>query len=235
MSDSALFLLASVPVLGALYAFVVSAKQQRNTLPVAPQPDAGPAAAPRPYAPKLAPESVDVDVSTWTKPYVQVRCHDSSYSARAHVTRQVTVSSELAVLSQASLSDLRRERLRLQHQLRTAMFGNDFAADRLAQVDMFIQLRETYGEECALRLLGLINCDGGRDETPVALSAPDAEVIEMVPARPTSRDGGRPRDEPTPLRRLEHQPEDAVDFSARADAFRNSAQSALEWVKRNQK
>ncbi len=235
MSDSALFLLASVPVLGALYALVVSAKQQPNTLPAAPRPDAAPAAAPRPYAPKLAPKSVDVDVSTWTKPHVQVRCLDSSYSARAHVTRQVTVSSELAVLSQASLSDLRSERLRLQHQLRTAMFGNDFAADRLAQVNMFIQLRETYGEECALQLLGLVNREGGRDGTPVALSAPDAEVIEMVPARPTSRDGGQPRDEPTPLRRLEHQPEDAVDFSARAAAFRDTAKNALDWARRNQK
>lgn len=235
MIGSATILLASIPVLAALYALVASAKRQRHTLPVAPQPNMASAERPRPYAPKLSPRSVDVDVSAWTKPHMRVRCVDSSYSASVHLTRQVTVSAELTELSRADLNDLRSERLRLRHHLHTASVENDFAADRLSQVTMFIQLRETYGEECALRLIGLVEREDERAEMPAAPNAPDTEGIEMVPVRPASQDGRRRREEPTPLRRLEHQTEDIVDFRKRAGTFRDDAKSALDWVVRNQK
>lgn len=233
---------ALVIALGAAWLGVRAVPRRGTNLPAVPDQGrmdlAAPAlrSAPRRRPEGLCPASVVLDVSPWTKPQVRIQCVDGSYSARAHAAQMAAVSATFVELARASRDDLAGEAARLRRIIGSPyqqLTGTQVAQARLQQVDLLLQMRETYGDDCAIELVGLPEHEGAVDEALTA--SPSAEVIEMVPVRPTSRDGGRQREEPTPLQRLEHQPEDAVDFGVEATALRDAAKTAFEWAKRTKK
>ncbi len=183
-------------------------EQGRRNLP-APQPDArhggtspasSPAVKPRPSARRRGPRVVRVDVSRWAKPVTCVQATDGSYPQRVSLAaREAIVDGgfeELARLSQAEL-DSEARRLRYIVGSPSQPQGSEVAAARLQQVNLLLQARQVYGDDCRIEVTG---AEQGYDEKAGAEAQQTPVPLKRTNARPTSRRLPPPSEEPIDIK-----------------------------------
>ena len=113
--------------------------------------------APRDKRPSNRPRVVRIDASRWTKPEIVVRCVDGSYSERTHVQTQIQVSEDIEQLAACTARELRDECRRLQRVGRYNEGGNQVANQRWVIAKTLEQVRQTYGDDASIEILGLVH------------------------------------------------------------------------------
>lgn len=163
-------------------------------------PQARLATEPQPSARRRGPSVVRVDVSRWTNPVICVQATDGSYPRRVSLAARAAIVEggfeELTRLSQAEL-DSEARRLRYIVGSPSQPQGSEVAAARLQQVDLLLQTRQVYGDDCAIEVTGA--AQGFAEKTGAEVQQAPVP-LERTDPRPATRRLPPPSEEPIDIK-----------------------------------